>query len=242
MGIRAYCCHPLLAGDRLLGTLSFASHTRDRFDETEVEFMNTICHYVAMAKERARLLQEARAEVAIRREAEENLLRANERIRLLFERSHDGILIADDTGRFLEVNQSAASILGYLPDELQQMGISDLQSTDATSAGEQYTAYQGKGYETGEFGFIRPDGHKRVIEYSATRLGPNLHLSIIRDVTSRKRMEAESARSLLEIEHLNQRLLSSIQETHHRVKNNLQILAAMVDLQTMDGRDRLPAS
>jgi PAS domain S-box-containing protein len=57
-GLRAYACSPLLAGDRLLGTLSFASRTKDQFDPDELAFMETICHYVAVAYERLRLLNE----------------------------------------------------------------------------------------------------------------------------------------------------------------------------------------
>ncbi len=60
-GIRAYACNPLLAGDHLLGTLSFASRTRDTFDADELEFLHTICHYVTMAYERLRLVRELRA-------------------------------------------------------------------------------------------------------------------------------------------------------------------------------------
>ncbi|MGH7796441.1 MAG: PAS domain S-box protein [Candidatus Binatia bacterium] len=58
-GFRAYACHPLIVGERLLGTLSFASKHRDRFESDEIEFMRTICHYVSTAKERLRLLEEA---------------------------------------------------------------------------------------------------------------------------------------------------------------------------------------
>lgn len=58
LGLRAYACNPLLAGDRLLGTLSFASRMRDEFDPDEVAFMETICHYVTVAYERLRLLNE----------------------------------------------------------------------------------------------------------------------------------------------------------------------------------------
>jgi signal transduction histidine kinase len=57
-GLRSYACNPMLAGDRLLGTLSFASRTKDQFDPDEVAFMETICHYVTVAYERLRLLNE----------------------------------------------------------------------------------------------------------------------------------------------------------------------------------------
>ncbi len=59
-GIRAYACNPLLAGDRLIGTLSFASRSRDQFDADELEFLRTICHYVTVAYERLRLIQQLR--------------------------------------------------------------------------------------------------------------------------------------------------------------------------------------
>ena len=59
-GIRAYACNPLMAGDRLLGTLSFGSRRRDRFTEDELEFLHTISHYVAIAKERFRIEKDLR--------------------------------------------------------------------------------------------------------------------------------------------------------------------------------------
>jgi PAS domain S-box-containing protein len=59
-GVRAYACNPLLAEGRLLGTLSFASRTRDRFEPDEVAFLETICQYVTVAYERLRLLNELR--------------------------------------------------------------------------------------------------------------------------------------------------------------------------------------
>jgi signal transduction histidine kinase/ActR/RegA family two-component response regulator len=60
LGIRAYACNPLLAGDRLIGTLSFASRTRDQFAADELEFLRTICHYVTVAYERLRLIHQLR--------------------------------------------------------------------------------------------------------------------------------------------------------------------------------------
>jgi len=59
-GFRAYVGNPLMAGDRLLGTLSFASRSRDRFDADELEFIRTLCHYVTVAYERLRLVSELR--------------------------------------------------------------------------------------------------------------------------------------------------------------------------------------
>ena len=60
LGIRAYACSPLLAGSRLLGTLSFASTTREQFEQDEIEFLETISHYVAAAYERLWLIERLR--------------------------------------------------------------------------------------------------------------------------------------------------------------------------------------
>lgn len=54
MGVRTYVCCPLMAGDRLIGTLSFGSRTKDAFEDDERELIATLCHYVAIAKERLR--------------------------------------------------------------------------------------------------------------------------------------------------------------------------------------------
>jgi GAF domain-containing protein len=53
-GINAYACEPLIVGDRLLGTLSFASRRRRRFDPDDLSFFRTIAKHVALARDRAR--------------------------------------------------------------------------------------------------------------------------------------------------------------------------------------------
>jgi signal transduction histidine kinase len=56
LGIRVYVCNPLQINDDLLGTLSFGSNSRDQFEPDELDFLQTICQYVAVAYERLRLV------------------------------------------------------------------------------------------------------------------------------------------------------------------------------------------
>jgi len=72
-GIQAYCCHPLMVQERLIGTLSFGTKNRTHFKEEEVEMMRTVADQVAIAMERIRLLDETR------RSHEELELRVRER-------------------------------------------------------------------------------------------------------------------------------------------------------------------
>ena len=51
-GVQAYCCHPLMAQGRLLGTLSFGTKTRASFTSGEVELMKSVADQVAVAMER----------------------------------------------------------------------------------------------------------------------------------------------------------------------------------------------
>jgi two-component sensor histidine kinase len=55
-----------------------------------------------------------------------------------------------------------------------------------------------------------------------------------REIAERRRIEEAIRSSRQDIESLNQRLQRSMTETHHRVKNNLQVIAAMVDMRLLD--------
>jgi two-component sensor histidine kinase len=54
------------------------------------------------------------------------------------------------------------------------------------------------------------------------------------------RLYRESQEAKAEIQDLNQRLQRAMTETHHRVKNNLQVIAAMVDMHVLDDVDSVP--
>lgn len=77
---------------------------------------------------------------------------------------------------------------------------------------------------------------------------PNLLAAVRAALRARKRqyevrdLLVEATRQQAEIQELNARLKQSMTETHHRVKNNLQIIAAMIDMQVMEGGQQLPAS
>ncbi len=56
--------------------------------------------------------------------------------------------------------------------------------------------------------------------------------------TDRARREAEEQQQHITV--LNRQLQNAMTETHHRVKNNLQIIAAMIDLQLLDSEASVP--
>ncbi len=60
------------------------------------------------------------------------------------------------------------------------------------------------------------------------------------EVMQHQRAKEILAKHQEHIEALNARLQRSMTETHHRVKNNLQIVAAMLDMRLMDGTPTIP--
>ena len=60
-GVKAYCCHPMLVQNELIGTLSFGTITRSSFTAADVALMQTVTDKVAVAMARlqaTRALQE----------------------------------------------------------------------------------------------------------------------------------------------------------------------------------------
>ncbi len=58
-----------------------------------------------------------------------------------------------------------------------------------------------------------------------------------KEIVDRKQAQKEIVRHQNSIEALNQRLKRAMTETHHRVKNNLQIAAAIVDMHLLDNKE-----
>ena len=98
----AYACHPLFdSHGRVLGTFSVASRTRDSFDADDLHFLQTICHFVAVAWER----QAANAALA----------RNEEQLRLALAASRAGIWSWDIATGAVTWSPESYELFGYDP-------------------------------------------------------------------------------------------------------------------------------
>jgi PAS domain S-box-containing protein len=110
-------------------------------------------------------------------------------LRAIFERSRDAILVADDDGRYVNANPAACELFGVPLEELCKLTVADVAAPgfDYEAAWKQYLE---QGDMAGEFVLVRPDGQERVVDFSArAHIRPGQHLSILRDVTERRRTE-----------------------------------------------------
>ncbi|MEG6523812.1 PAS domain S-box protein [Desulfotomaculum sp. 1211_IL3151] len=130
-------------------------------------------------------------DISVRKRAEEVL----QRYHLLFKSVNDIILMMDTEGKILEANEAAEKIYGYSRQELLALKIIDLRaSEDMRNYDEQFRRSFG-----GEFLFEtmhrRKDGSCFPVEVSSLGVtqvaGSSLLLSVIRDISQRKRAEAE---------------------------------------------------
>jgi signal transduction histidine kinase/CheY-like chemotaxis protein len=59
-GIQAFCCHPLMAQGRLIGTLAFGTKTHAHFSSDDIELMRTVADQVAVAIQRIQTMKSLR--------------------------------------------------------------------------------------------------------------------------------------------------------------------------------------
>jgi PAS domain S-box-containing protein len=119
--------------------------------------------------------------------------RSKRRLALLAESAHDILVMFDDAGRIVEANAQAVATYGWSRDELLRLHVRDLRAESSRDAleGQFYRAKQGE-----QFAFEtlhrRRDGSEFPAEVSTSSVeidGQRWILSIIRDVTERKRVE-----------------------------------------------------
>jgi PAS domain S-box-containing protein len=112
-------------------------------------------------------------------------------LRSLFDSSLDAVLVATDEREYVDANPAACALLGVPRDELLGSKIEDfVPEGQEDAARAAWGEFLERGWMEGEIELRRADGALRLAEFRA-RAGfmPGQHLSILRDVTERKRHE-----------------------------------------------------
>ncbi|HKK49272.1 MAG TPA: histidine kinase dimerization/phosphoacceptor domain -containing protein [Alkalispirochaeta sp.] len=144
--------------------------------------------------------------------------------KVIFENALNPILIADDAGNYLKANEAAASMFHCPVEQMIGMNVGDLQTVASPQARDRYQEYLKRGYDVGEFEFVRPDGSQVTAQYHAIKVRDNFNVSILSDITERKRAEHEIQRQLADKETL-------FKEVHHRIKNNMAQIESLLSIQ-----------
>ena len=122
------------------------------------------------------------------RSADEAVANAARIWQAAFSTALDAMLVTDDDRRIVEVNAAAAELLGLPSERLIGRKLADFAERAGTDPSSDLAIASGK--SRGGYVVRRPDGELRDVEYSTrAQFVPGRHLSIMRDVTERKRAE-----------------------------------------------------
>lgn len=179
------------------------------------------------------LNEDLESRIRASKDLETQLAVSESRYRQAVENSPNAILILDSDGRIISWNPSFERILGYQPMEIAHMPFSEilLNCKDSHHFQEMLeSVFRGESFSGLELTFRRKDGTLRQMISRAYPLkdssGQVTECTLAStDVTRQKESEQRIVSSLREKEVL-------LQEIHHRVKNNLQMMASLLQLQS----------
>ncbi|MGB5985228.1 MAG: PAS domain S-box protein [Desulfobacterales bacterium] len=154
-----------------------------------------------LKQENQALKEKAEQQAQLLAGARENMAVSNARYRTVFEYAADALFIENDADEILDVNHKACELLGYSRDELLSMKVPHLQAPECR--GElgsvvlnEVSTHGGEPFEAVD---QHKDGTRIPVEVNHARFAETgLHLSIVRDIRERKRVE-QARREAFEI-------------------------------------------
>jgi PAS domain S-box-containing protein len=117
---------------------------------------------------------------------------SEEKYRSLIEQASDAIYLVDRKGNFTEVNESMCKMTGYSREELLQLNVEEIVDPDQLKTDPLIHGYHLPDRPLiRERRLVRKDGTIFDVEINVKQFDNNKMLVIARDITDRKRMEAE---------------------------------------------------
>jgi len=157
-----------------------------------------------------------------RKRSQADLRESEEKWRELFDKVKDAVFIETPEGKILEVNRATCALLGYTKEELLTMGVAQIVAPEI--AAHLAKSIQKKTVETGvyvESESLCKNGRRVPVEVSNTLIemkGQKRVVAILRDISERKRAEAELKRYQEHLEELVEQRTVELLESEMRLR------------------------
>ena len=123
-------------------------------------------------------------------QSQKELFESEKKFRTLVQQASDGIIITDEDGNFIEVNETAATLTGYKKEELDNMNTDDIFFEEGgVKIPLRYNAMSSGAVVISEHFIRRKDGKMINVEVSAKQLYDGRFQRILRDITERIQVE-----------------------------------------------------
>jgi PAS domain S-box-containing protein len=226
---------PLTYQGRVTGVITVANKHSD-YDANDVMLLESIAAFIAPVLN----AQQERSRQEKERLRMEQIVKESEELhRMMIETSPDSIITVDLKGFVTSANEAAFRQTYYSREEVIGRHFTKLNAMRVAELPSYLKVFNdlimGKAITGYEMVLAKKDGTLYHCEVSATLMKkegkPCGILIISKDITERKKAEMELKASLKEKELL-------LKEVHHRVKNNMQIISSLLNLQSVQAQDR----
>ncbi len=198
--------------------------TRHRTKSGEIQDIQVSSRVISIGGKR--FAQSIWHDITERKQAHEALQESERRYRYIFEGVPDAVLIYNRQGKLLDCNQAMLQRLGYSRQEFLHLAPADIVPPDLHQKlrDAQKRIWAGKAIIT-ESEHRHKDGNVTPVEINSRRIeyqGEPAVLTVARDITERKQMEA----ALRKAEQEKGLILNSISESIHYIDREMRVLWA----------------
>jgi len=175
-----------------------------------------------------KLIQGIFRDITEQKKAEKALRESEETYRAILNGMNDTAWVIDFNGRFIDVNETAVRVLGYSREELLKMGPVDIDSSLTEAQIMELIRNMPKDkIQVFETSHRTKDGRIIPVEISSSLItykGKTAILSIARDLTERKKAEAELKKLMEQLKMANEKLSVVGRWTRHDARNKLTVI------------------
>ncbi|MDZ7859158.1 MAG: PAS domain S-box protein [Candidatus Krumholzibacteriota bacterium] len=131
-------------------------------------------------------------DITERHKVEKALRESEAKFKTYMEKAPLGIFVADNTGRYLEVNPAACRMTGYTKEELLNLTIPDFLAPEFLDKGMAlFKNLKTEGYENSDYIVRKKNGEKFWINLVAASITDNRFIGFCQDITESKQAKAK---------------------------------------------------